>query len=61
MTDTVTIERTALRRIALRRHVRMGYGGTEIPNGGGCVLCGDEWEANEPESHELTCPLAETR
>lgn len=50
--------RAALRRHALRRHVRMASGGGEIPNGGSCELCGSGWREGQPEAHRASCLLA---
>ena len=50
--------RLALRRFALLRHVRMGSGGIEIPNGFSCELCKAEWRNGQPESHRAFCLLA---
>jgi len=53
--------RAALRRFALKRHVRLASGGTEIPNGGSCELCKTEWREEHPESHRASCLLARGR
>lgn len=45
----------ALRKIAIRKHVRMGYDGTEIPNGFSCDVCHSEWDEGDPERHTTTC------
>lgn len=46
-----------LRGLALRRHVRLGYGGIEIANGGSCAICRGEWAEGATELHATTCPL----
>lgn len=55
--DMVQIERAELRRIAVRRRIRLGFGMGEVPNGGSCVICKGEWGHDRPEDHALTCPL----
>ncbi len=50
--------RAALRRFALRRHVRMASGGGEVPSGGSCALCNTEWRRDQPEAHRANCLLA---
>jgi hypothetical protein len=51
----------ALWKLSMRRHVRLGHGGTEVPNGTSCQLC--EIQANEGVelNHLDTCPISIVR
>lgn len=54
----ITELRTALRRLAIRQHVRMASGGGTVPNGGSCALCDINWPNGQPEGHRASCLLA---
>ncbi len=51
----------ALWKLSMRRHVRLGHGGTEVPNGTSCQLC--EIQANEGVelNHLENCPISIVR
>lgn len=48
----------ALRRLAIRKHVRMTTGNSTVPNGGSCALCKREWDDDAPEQHAPDCLAA---
>lgn len=54
---SVAIDLSELRRFAIKRHVRLGYNGDEIPNGGSCAICMGEWGEGFSEQHARTCPV----
>lgn len=49
--------RTALRRLAILKTVRMAYGGATVPNGGFCALCDADWDDHGQEHHTSECVL----
>lgn len=54
-----TIEqlRAALRKQAVKQHVRLAEGGGTVPNGRSCSLCSAQWDEDQPERHEAACLL----
>lgn len=50
----------AVRKLALRRHIRLGYEGAEIHNGGSCALCKSEWGPEDFETHVPGCFAAQS-
>lgn len=59
--DEIRLLRAALRKYAIKRHVRLGEGLREIPNGGSCAICKTEWRVDWPENHLASCLLARGR
>jgi hypothetical protein len=59
--DEIRLLRAALRKYAIKRHVRLSEGLRDIPNGGSCALCGNEWSNGWPEGHDAYCLLARGR
>jgi hypothetical protein len=56
--EEIKLLRKALRKYAIKRHVRLGEGLREIPNGGSCEICETNWLPGQPESHRASCLLA---